>query len=210
MGARDTIARLRATFATPLQETCDHGLPRGAKCLHCEAEADQRACELEREKHDAGAKSGVVSLIDLGPPVPAPAVVGSDTSRAAANEMSRACVTADERVVFRAIFEAAELGKTDDELEVETGLIHQTVSARRNGLVQKHKVRDSGQRRRTRSGRLATVWVVGEGIPVHGAPNHRALARPDAAELRVAAAVLTGRSDELDRVRAWLLALAEQ
>jgi hypothetical protein len=147
---------------------------------------------------------------DLGPPVLAPAVWDSDTSRAAAEAMSAEAISADERTVFRAISKAGHEGMTDDELEVQTGLIHQTVSARRNGLVQKKLVRDSGIRRETRTKRLAIVWVVGAGLPVHGAPNRRAPARPDAAELRAAAMVLGGRSDALDRVRSWLLALAEQ
>jgi hypothetical protein len=49
-------------------------------------------------------------------------------------------------------------GLTDDELEQATGWRHQTVSARRRELVLLGKVKDSGKRRPTRSGRSATVW----------------------------------------------------
>lgn len=53
-----------------------------------------------------------------------------------------------------------DYGATDDEVEFVTGMIHQTASARRRELVLDGLVKDSGQRRDTRSGRKATVWVV--------------------------------------------------
>jgi len=49
-------------------------------------------------------------------------------------------------------------GATDDEIEKALGLRHQTVSARRRELVLDGKVSASGEERKTRSGRLATVW----------------------------------------------------
>jgi hypothetical protein len=51
-------------------------------------------------------------------------------------------------------------GATDDEIEVALDLKHQTASAARRGLVIAGLVRDSGQVRKTRSGRNATVWVI--------------------------------------------------
>lgn len=118
-----------------------------------------------------------------------------------------------EKIVFQAIYQAGHQGMTDDELEVVTGLSHQCESARRNALTSKRKVRDSGLRRPTRTGSPAIVWVVGEGIPIVGAPNRRAPTRPDAAALREAADALLneyGNNERLAHVRAWLLALAEQ
>lgn len=53
-----------------------------------------------------------------------------------------------------------ERGYTDDELEIELGKSHQSVSACRNGLVADGLVRDSGARRVTRYGNEAIVWVV--------------------------------------------------
>ena len=53
-------------------------------------------------------------------------------------------------------------GATDDELEVELGLPHQTASARRNGLVADGWLVDSGLRRNTRTGAQATVWITRE------------------------------------------------
>lgn len=38
-------------------------------------------------------------------------------------------------------------------------LSHQTASARVRGLVLRGRVKDSGKRRDTRSGRKATVWI---------------------------------------------------
>lgn len=56
-------------------------------------------------------------------------------------------------------------GATDDEIEVGTGLPHQTASARRNGLAKRGRVirllDEKGEpvKRETRSGRRAFVWV---------------------------------------------------
>lgn len=53
-------------------------------------------------------------------------------------------------------------GATCDELEQAFGMSHQTVSARCRELNMTGKTRDSGQRRPTRSGRKAIVWVAKE------------------------------------------------
>jgi len=50
-------------------------------------------------------------------------------------------------------------GATDEEVELAFGLAHQTVSPRRRELVLAGLVKDSGERRKTSSGRQATVWV---------------------------------------------------
>lgn len=50
------------------------------------------------------------------------------------------------------------VGATCDEIERDTGLSHQTASARVRELAQAGTIRDSGQRRLTRSGRKAIVW----------------------------------------------------
>ena len=62
-------------------------------------------------------------------------------------------------------FRWSALGWTDDELEQRTGRSHQSVSATRNTLMRKGYVVDSGNRRKTRSGNDAIVWVwTGKGI----------------------------------------------
>jgi hypothetical protein len=53
-------------------------------------------------------------------------------------------------------------GATCDEIEEELGLKHQTASARVRELSQRGLIVDSGDRRPTRSGRQAIVWVRGD------------------------------------------------
>ena len=84
-------------------------------------------------------------------------VVGSDTSRAAAESIES--LTGE---MHRQVYDQInDHPSTDDELEVALKLRHQTVTARRRELVLRGLVRDSGKRRVTRSGRKATVWEVG-------------------------------------------------
>lgn len=61
------------------------------------------------------------------------------------------------RLVFEEIRDAG--GLTSDECEERLGMRHQTCSARVHELMTEGKIRDSGMRRKTRSGRTATVWV---------------------------------------------------
>lgn len=66
-------------------------------------------------------------------------------------------------IVLSSIWAAGEHGRTDDEMEAETNMAHQTVSASRNRLVAHGwliAMMNGGERvtRPTRSGRAATVW----------------------------------------------------
>ena len=62
------------------------------------------------------------------------------------------------KAVLKAILKATK-GKTCDELETDLGMSHQTVSARIRDLVRDGGyIMNSGERRRTRSGRFAIVW----------------------------------------------------
>lgn len=87
------------------------------------------------------------------------------TSREAAQSM-KACVPDLRERVFAVVMARGPMGATCDEIEVATGLTHQTCSARVNELM-RAKVfvaameGETPVRRRTRSGRAATVWVVG-------------------------------------------------
>lgn len=87
-----------------------------------------------------------------------PHVQGSDTSREAAESMEPHAGTLEARVL-EAIRFSCSAGLTDDEVEQLLGLSHQTTSARRRALVIRGLVKDSGRRRKTRSGRNATVWI---------------------------------------------------
>jgi hypothetical protein len=114
-----------------------------------------------------------------------PFVRGSDTSKAAAASIEGHVKTLESQV-FDLVRQAGDRGLTDDELEVLTALSHQTVSARRRTLVLKRMLRDGGQRRRTRSNRLATVWILGEDMRAVEGVLHKAPPRPSEEELAAA------------------------
>lgn len=80
-------------------------------------------------------------------------VAGSDTSEAAAGSVDAATLRA--KALGHLL--AAPDGLTSDELEAITGWLHQTASARLRELVLADLAWDSPDRRRTRSGRMATV-----------------------------------------------------
>lgn len=88
---------------------------------------------------------------------PPPSAAGSDTSEAAAESIAKdtnrlRCLVLEE------IRDAG--GLTCDECEERLALKHQTCSARVYELKGSGRIRDSGMRRKTRSGRNAVVWVV--------------------------------------------------
>lgn len=89
----------------------------------------------------------------------APFVAGSDTSEAAAISVSGCAKTMQE--VIRRLF-VYHGGLTCDEVERSLGLRHQTASARIRDLALRSHIVDSGERRVTRSGRKAVVWVLNE------------------------------------------------
>lgn len=138
----------------------------------------------------------------------APYVPGSPTSRAAAvsvaDDLNRL-----ERAVLDRLESAGMAGHTDDELEVLTGMSHQTVSARRRTLVLKNMVMDSGKQRPTRSGRKAVAWVR-TGLP--GLAVQKAPLKPTSAEGRKAldelrqlyASAETWPSSEVIRLMEWV------
>jgi hypothetical protein len=84
---------------------------------------------------------------------------GVATSNAAAVSISGAAGALRARVLH-VITELG--GATCDEVECVTDLKHQTASARVYELHTRGKIVDSGERRATRSGRDAIVWVVPE------------------------------------------------
>ena len=86
----------------------------------------------------------------------APHVAGSETSEAAGASVDRLSL----RDQVYALILRRRTGLTDDDIEDELLMRHQTASARRRELVLQGKVVDSGRKRPTRSGRLATVWVI--------------------------------------------------
>lgn len=91
-------------------------------------------------------------LYDGTPPHEAPA-----TSREAAESIAPV-VNHLQQVALDAILDAGRYGATDDEIEVATGMKHQTASARRRELYLMGIIRSTGTRP-TRSGRKAKVWT---------------------------------------------------
>lgn len=83
----------------------------------------------------------------------------AETSREAAAALAPALGRLEQQV-----YDALDATpSTCDEVEQATGLSHQTCSARVNGLLAKGRIRPSGQKRTTRSGRRAVVWEVARG-----------------------------------------------
>lgn len=101
----------------------------------------------------------------------APYVKGSDTSLEAAEEAVSFSASLREQILDH-IQKLGGAGATCDEVEVSFGLRHQTASARIRELVQVGSLKDSGARRKTRSGRGAVVWVRDDGTdPRPETPN---------------------------------------
>lgn len=84
-------------------------------------------------------------------------VAGSDTSEAAARSMLAGHADLQSRVLDY-VTRCAATGATCDEVETGMGLLHQTAAARLRELELAGRVRKTEQRRKTRSGRSATVY----------------------------------------------------
>ncbi len=87
-----------------------------------------------------------------------PHVKDSDTSLAAAVSQLPAAASVRSRVLVH-VRAARGRGVTCDEIEEQMAGRHQTISARVRELVQLGFIRDSGVRRKTRSGRKARIYV---------------------------------------------------
>ncbi len=87
-----------------------------------------------------------------------PPANGTDTSQAAAKSIAADAASLRDRV-YDAI-RKSDNGLTTDEIEQLMGLNHQTASPRVWELHRRSLIGDSGQRRKTRSNRLAIVYRV--------------------------------------------------
>lgn len=84
----------------------------------------------------------------------------ADTSRDAADSLDESLLSRLRGEIFALIDVRGERGATCDEIEVALDLRHQTASARVRELALAELIFDTGQRRRTRSGRGARVYCV--------------------------------------------------
>lgn len=91
-------------------------------------------------------------------PPPAPYQRHSETSRAAALDIMPKAGTLRRRVLD-SIIAAGKHGRTDDEIQAFERMDPSTQRPRRIELVEAGLVKDSGQKRMTRSRKPATVWV---------------------------------------------------
>lgn len=62
--------------------------------------------------------------------------------------------------IFAFVLKRGSSGATIEEMSLNTGIVLQTVCARRNEMGKRGLIIDGGTRRPNRSGRTATVWVV--------------------------------------------------
>jgi len=85
-------------------------------------------------------------------------------------------------------------GLTDEEIEHTLNLKHQTASARRRELVLGGLIHDSGQTRKTTSGREATVWRAG----AHPDPQVAEETRQDALRARARSLVSRTSGERLE------------
>jgi hypothetical protein len=87
-----------------------------------------------------------------------PHVRGSDTSREAADSVGEGARQL-RAVVFSRILHSGEVGMTCDQVEEAMNGRHQTISARIRELVNEGRIIDTGERRPTRSGRQARIYI---------------------------------------------------
>ena len=67
--------------------------------------------------------------------------------------------SSDKSLILNHVIRCGPTGATSEEVEVALDLRHQNVSARLGELRRAGKIKEIGARRRTSSGRWATVWV---------------------------------------------------
>lgn len=84
----------------------------------------------------------------------------SDTSRAAAESLPTSSTATQRMRVLDCIREAGSRGRTDCEIQDLLGMQGNTQRPRRLELLDRGLIRNSGETRKTSSGRKAAVWVV--------------------------------------------------
>jgi len=136
---------------------CDAGAPAQSKAGQMALSFDAKK-ETAQELHVDYEPDEFELPVRPASPNSAPYVVGSETSKRAAESVEAGLNQMQEQVLAAIRSDAS--GRTCDEVERVLALRHQTASARIRELACKSKIVDSGRRRVTRSGRAAVVWVL--------------------------------------------------
>lgn len=124
-----------------------------------------------KRAHPPDEQLGLLDALDALP-IPSNGVETSDeAARSITDDVTRL-----RRLVLNLVIKNG--GHTCDEVEVLTGLTHQTASARFNDLQRLGRIVDSGERRLTRRKRRAIVWKVAPPGPAV-VPRRRRRARDD-------------------------------
>ena len=114
-----------------------------------------------------------------------PYVSGSTTSKAAADRMIPHSGSIKRRV-YQFLTERGNRGATDDEIEVQLRLKHQTASAGRRSLELAGAVEKTDSKRPTRTGRLGYVYTAVPGANL-AAPGRPRKPRGERCEVKVTA-----------------------
>lgn len=88
----------------------------------------------------------------------------SDTSREAAESMHEAAPSIRERI-YSWIERRGRFGATADEVEAKSGIRNQTITARIRELELSERLTKTEDKRKTRSGRNARVYVASKWLP---------------------------------------------
>ena len=121
-----------------------------------EARVADTAPVASKQPEQASLFGGAVPVQPGPMPSHAKYVIGSDTSKDASSSLE--LVLNDLQLLVLKAIEESPNGMTCDEVEIRLSLRHQTASARVNELMEAKYIVDSGERRKTSSGRKATVW----------------------------------------------------
>lgn len=113
---------------------------------------DERQADFRAERRRA------LGLPVIAPGIRAPFQSHSETSQRAAQAIDGS-LNALQLEVLRYLRACGAEGATDDELQRDLAMNPSTQRPRRIELLAKGLICDAGMKRKTRSGRLATVWI---------------------------------------------------
>jgi len=126
----------------------------------------------------------------------APYVKHSDTSKAAARQIEDYSPTLRHRV-YQYVLSKGEYGATDDEICTDLQITHRTGTARRRELELIDAVYKTDQRRQTRSGRTAGVYVAAQGVNLNSRNGRPPKAAADALSVKLTVYVTESQNRKL-------------